>query len=107
MNLRELARSLELEEEELSELLDCFLKTTSSELIELQSALKEKDAQAAKRMAHSMKGAAGILGLLEIRDAAKRIGTAARTNRFEEIEVDLRIIKEKLEMIAEALKRGS
>ena len=107
MNLRELARSLELEEEELSELLDLFLKTTSSELIELQRALKEKDAQAAERMAHSMKGAAGSLGLQEIHETAKRIETAARTNRLEEIEADLRIIKEKLEMIAEALKRGS
>lgn len=107
MNLRELARSLELGKEELSELLDLFLKTTSSELIELQSALKEKDAQAAERMAHSMKGAAGSLGLKEIYEAAKRIETAARTNQLEEIEVDFRIIKEKLEIIAEALKRGS
>jgi HPt (histidine-containing phosphotransfer) domain-containing protein len=107
VNLKELARSLELKEEELSELLDLFLKTTPSELIELQSALKEKDAQASERMAHSIKGAAGILGLLEIHDAAKRIETAARTNRLEEIEVNLRTIKEKLEIIAEALKRGS
>jgi HPt (histidine-containing phosphotransfer) domain-containing protein len=96
-----------LEEEELSELLDLFLKTTSSELIEFQSALKEKDAQAAERMAHSIKGAAGSLGLKEIYEAAKRIETAARTNRLEEIEVDLRIIKEKLEMITDGLKRGS
>ena len=107
MNLRELARSLELEEEELSERFDLFLKTTSSELIELQSALKEKDAQAAERMAHSMKGAAGSLGLKEIHETAKKIETAARTNRLEEIEVDLQIINEKLEMIAEALKGGS
>jgi len=53
-----------------------------------------------------LKGGAGILGLLEIHDAAKRIEMAARTNR-EKIEVDLQIINEKLEMIAEALKRGS
>jgi HPt (histidine-containing phosphotransfer) domain-containing protein len=107
VNLRELARSLELKEEELSELLDLFLKTTSSELTELQSALKKEDFQVAEAMAHSIKGAAGILGLLEIHDAAKKIETAARTNRLEEIEVDLRTIKEKLEIIAEALKRGS
>jgi HPt (histidine-containing phosphotransfer) domain-containing protein len=61
----------------------------------------------AEAMAHSIKGAAGILGLLEIHDAAKKIETAAGTNRLEEIEVNLRIIKEKLEIIAEALKRGS
>jgi len=107
VNLRELARSLELEEEELSELLDLFLKTTSSELIEFQSALKEKDAQAAERMAHFIKGAAGILGLLEIHDAAKRIEMAARMNRLEEMEADLQIIKKKLETIAEALKGRS
>lgn len=98
---------MNLEEEELLELMDLFLKTTSSELTELQSALKKEDFQVAEAMAHSIKGAAGILGLLEIHDAAKKIETAARMNRFEEIEVDLRIIKEKLEMIAEALKRGS
>jgi two-component system sensor histidine kinase TorS len=107
VNLKKLARSLELEEEELSELVDLFLKATSSELIELQSALKEKDAKAAERMAHSMKGAAGILGLKEIYETAKKIETAAQTNRLEEIEADLRIIKEELERIPETLKGRS
>lgn len=102
-----MASRLELEEEELSDLLDLFLKTTASELIELQSALKEKDARAAENMAHSMKGAAGILGLQEVHDASQRIETAARTNRLEGIEADIWIIKEKLEMITDALKRGS
>jgi HPt (histidine-containing phosphotransfer) domain-containing protein len=54
-----------------------------------------------------MKGASGSLGLKEIHETAKRIETAARTNRLEEIEADLPIIKEELERIAEALKRGS
>ena len=107
MNLKELANRLEIGEEECLELLNLFKKTAVSELRNLESALEKKDAPVVERMAHSIKGAAGILGLLEIRDAAKRIGTAARTNRVEEIEVDLRIIKEKLEMIAEALKRKS
>jgi len=106
VNLKELAKRLEIEEEECLELLDLFKKTTTSELRNLKSALEKRDAPVIERMAHSIKGGAGILGLLEIHDAAKRIEMAARTNR-EKIEVDLQIINEKLEMIAEALKRGS
>ncbi len=107
MNLKELANRLEIEEEECLEFLALFKKTSASELWNLESALEKRDAPVIERMAHSMKGAAGSLGLKEIYEAAKRIETAARTNRLEEIEADLRIIKEKLEMIAEALKRGS
>ena len=107
MNLKELANRLEIGEEECLELLNLFIKTAASELRNLESALEKKDAPVVERMAHSIKGAAGILRLQEIHDAAKKIETAARTNRLEEIEVDLRIIKEKLEMIAEALKRRS
>lgn len=107
MNLGKLASDLKLEEEELSELLDLFLKTASPELIELQSALIEKNAWSAERMAHSIKGAAGILGLMEIHDATKRIEMAARMNRLEDVEADLRVIKKKLETIDEALKGRS
>jgi two-component system sensor histidine kinase TorS len=107
MNLKQWAQRLEIEEDELLEIVDLFIKTSLSDLAKLQAAIEEEDIQPVVRAAHSIKGAAGILGLLEIHDAAKKIETAAQTNRLEEIEVDLRIIKEKLEMIAEALKRGS
>jgi len=107
VNLYGSAKQLNLEEEELLELMDLFLKTTSSELTELQSALEKNDFRVVEAMAHSIKGAAGILRLLEIHEAAKRIEMAARTNRLEEIEADLRIITKKLETIAFALKGGS
>jgi len=107
VNLKKLANRLDIGEEECLELLNLFKKTAASELRNLESTLEKKDAPVVEKMAHSIKGAAGILGLQEIHDAAKRIETAARTNRLEEIEVDLRIIKEKLEMITDGLKRGS
>lgn len=107
MNLKQWAQRLEIEEDELLEIVDLFIKTSFSDLAKLQAAIEEEDIQPVAAAAHSIKGAAGILGLLEIHDAAKKIEMAARTNRLEEIEVNLRIIKEKLEIIAEALKRGS
>ena len=107
MDFKKWAQNLELEEDEFLEILELFIKTSLSDLAKLQAAIEEEDIQPVVRAAHSIKGAAGILGLSEIHDAAKKIEAAARTNRLEEIEADLRIIKEKLEMIAEALKRGS
>lgn len=107
MNFKKWAQKLELEEDEFLEILELFIKTSFSDLAKLQAAIEEEDIQPVAAAAHSIKGAAGILGLLEIHDAAKKIETAARTNRLEEIGVDLRIIKEKLEIITDALKRGS
>ncbi|OGP73607.1 MAG: hypothetical protein A2V86_13195 [Deltaproteobacteria bacterium RBG_16_49_23] len=103
MNLRELAKNLELEEEELLELIDLFLKTTSSELMKFQTALKNKDRLVAETMAHSIKGAAGSLGLTDIYEAAKRIETAARGNRLEEMDEDIRTIGRNLDLITESL----
>ncbi|MDI7260913.1 MAG: Hpt domain-containing protein [Thermodesulfobacteriota bacterium] len=106
MNLKESAKKLELEEEELLELVDLFLKTTSSELTELQSALEKKGFPVAERMAHSIKGAAGSLGLMDIHDAAKGIEMALRENHLTDINGCILMIREKLDLIAEALKIG-
>ncbi len=106
MDLKELTKSLEIGEEECLELLDLFIKTTASELGNLESALEKRDAPVVERMAHSIKGAAGILGLLEIHDAAKKIETAARGNRFEDMDEDIRTIRAKLDRIGEALQGG-
>ena len=105
MNLKELAKKLELEEKELIELIDLFLKTSSSELTELQSALQKKDFQVAERMAHSIKGAAGSLGFADIYDEAKKMEVASRENRLVDIHEGFGIIKEKLDLIAEGFKR--
>ncbi|MDI7262020.1 MAG: Hpt domain-containing protein [Thermodesulfobacteriota bacterium] len=103
MNLKKLAKSLEIGEEECLELLNLFIKTAASELRNLESALKKKDAPFVERMAHSIKGGAGILGLLEIHDTAKRIEMAARGNHLEDIGEDIRTLGAKLDLIAESL----
>ena len=105
MNIRELAENLEMAEEEFLEMLDLFWETSSFDLRELQSAMEEGDAQKAIHAAHSIKGAAVNLGLMEIYEVAKETEMEARENYLERTGEMARTIKEKLDRIAEALGR--
>lgn len=104
VNFKELAKSSELEEVEFLELIDLFLKTSFPELIQLQLALDKQDGPVLERLAHSIKGAAGSLGFRDIYDEARKIEVAARENHLTNIHEGLRIIKGKLDLIAEVLK---
>jgi len=107
MNLKELAKDLEMEEEEFLEIVNLFLETASVDLDKLQSALDEWNGPMAAKTAHSIKGAAATLGLMEIYEVAKRIEVEAHENHFEKAKEGVRAIREKLEWIYENLERGS
>lgn len=106
MNLKELAKDLELEEEEFLEMVNLFLETASSDLGKLQSALEEWNGTMAVNTAHSIKGAAATLGLMEIYEVAKRIEIEVRENRLEKARGGIRTIREKLDLISENLFKG-
>ena len=105
MNLRELAENLGLEQEEYLELIGLFIETGISDLDKLRSATEEGSAEKAASAAHSLKGAAGSLGLMELYEAAKRIEKQARNDRLEGTAEDAQALKEKLDEIA-GLARG-
>ncbi len=107
MNFKELAKNLEMEEDEFLEMVDLFWETTSSDLGKLQSAVEEKEAQKVVKAAHSIKGAAANLGFFEIYEVAKRIEMDARENNLDEATGSVKTIKEKLDLIALSLKEGS
>jgi len=104
LNIQELANHLEIEEGQCLELTELFLKTSSTELTHLESAIGKKDLVTIERMAHSIKGAAGILGLTEIHELAKKIEIAAGENRLSDIHRGALTIREKLGRIAEAFQ---
>jgi histidine phosphotransfer protein HptB len=106
MNLEELAKNLEMNEEEFLEMLDLFLETTTEDLSKLRSAIEEKDTQKVARTAHSIKGAAANLGLEEIHKVAVRIEREARENDLKEVGEAIETIKEKLDWIAQSFPRG-
>jgi HPt (histidine-containing phosphotransfer) domain-containing protein len=105
MNLKELSEKLEIEEDEFLDLVCLFVETGSSDLNELQSAIGDKDAQKAARAAHSIKGAAVILGLGEIFELAKEMEMNARANDLEGATGAVKSMKEELDRIAKDLNK--
>ena len=105
MNFVKLAEDLGLEEEEYLELIELFLESGTSDLNQLQAAIEEGDAEKAARAAHSLKGASGNLGLIELYEVAKTIEADARNNCMKEMAEPVQVLEKKLGVIAE-LARG-
>jgi HPt (histidine-containing phosphotransfer) domain-containing protein len=101
MDFKELAENVGVEEEEYLELIELFIETGMSDLNTLSSAIKEKNAEKAANAAHSLKGAASNLGLMELYKAAKKIEERILNDRLEETAEDTQTLKEKLDIIAE------
>ena len=101
MNFKELAENLGLEEDEYMELIELFIETGISDLDKFRSAIEEGNGEEAANAAHSLKGAAGSLGLMEISEIAKEIEGESRNGRLDEIAEFAQTLKEKLEEIAE------
>ena len=100
MNFEKLAGKLGLAQEEYLELIELFVETGFSGLAQLQSAIEGGDGEGAGNAAHSVKGAAGNLGLIEISEIAKEIEKKARNASFEGTEKYAQALKEKIEILA-------
>jgi len=107
MNLGELAENLGLEQEEYLELIELFIKTSMSDLDQLQSAIEEENAKIAANVAHSLNGAARNLGLIELSETAKEIEEKARNDRLEGIAEAAQVLKVKLVVIAKLVRKGN
>ncbi|MCD6139011.1 MAG: Hpt domain-containing protein [Deltaproteobacteria bacterium] len=106
MDFAKLAGKLGLEKDEFIELVELFLDVSASDLGKLQSAIDERDIQQAVEVAHSLKGASGNLGFDEISDMAKNVEANARQGSLDGATEAVRMMKEKRELIAEAIKNA-
>lgn len=77
MDFKAMGANLGLEEDEFRELIDLFMETGRSDYDSLKAALAGGDCDAAARYAHTLAGASGNLGLMDLHSAAKRIEKAA------------------------------
>ena len=101
MDFKELAENLGLEEEEYLELIELFVETGVSDLDELLSAVEEKDPEKAANAAHSIKGAAGNLGLMDLHETAGKIEAEARGGALEGVVESVQAMKTRLDEIAQ------
>ncbi len=67
----------------LFELVGIFVDEAPGRLVELQRAVAARDAATVERVAHSLKGSAGILGAACLRAASAELEERAITKRFD------------------------
>jgi len=100
MNFNELAEKLGLEEYEFMEMVELFIEVSESDLCKLESAIDMKNVQHVAESSHSIKGASGNLGFMEIFEMAKGLEMKARDNSLDGAREAAMIIKEKLEQLS-------
>ena len=105
MDFKELAENLGLEEDEYLEIIELFIETGISDLDKLRTAIEEGDAGKAAEAVHSMKGAAGNLGLGKIQEAARRIEEEARNEALSDITESLQDLKNKFDQLRQSAKK--
>jgi histidine phosphotransfer protein HptB len=99
MNLQELAENLGLEVEEYKELIELFIDTGSADFQKIQEALAGHNADQVMRSAHTIKGAAGNLGLMEVSAVAKTIEENASKNQLEDLGKAVQALKTQFDAI--------
>ncbi len=103
MDFKIMASDLGLDEEDFRELAELLVTTSSSDLEKLEKRLAEKNTEQVALAAHSIKGAAGNLGFMDISTIAAQIEKNAREKNLKDIEISIKKIKAGLDAISEAL----
>lgn len=104
MDIKALAENLGLEEDEYLELADLLVDTGMADLSTMESAIESGDLVAAAKAAHSLKGASGNLGMMDIYELARTIEAGLRNNDAGSVEGPLKEIKSKLATLAQVVK---
>ncbi|MGD9365457.1 MAG: Hpt domain-containing protein [Desulfobacteraceae bacterium] len=99
MNFKELADNLGLEVDEYRELIELFVETGTADLNNIQEALANNDSEQVMRSAHTIKGAAGNLGLEEVSETAKIIEENANSNQSDGLESAVQTLKNQIKAI--------
>ncbi len=99
MNFKELGEKLGLDEDEYRELVELFLDTGLSDFNNLKDALEAGDAAQVAKSAHTMNGASGNLGILDVHEVAKKIEMAANAGQLEGLSQEVDTLKDLFDKI--------
>jgi HPt (histidine-containing phosphotransfer) domain-containing protein len=99
MDIPTQAEEFGMDEEDVRRLYLTFLESTEQDLILLDQAFTEQDAEKLRATAHQIKGAAGNLELEVIAEAARRIEEKARCGIIEDPAAHIAHIRTRLELI--------
>jgi HPt (histidine-containing phosphotransfer) domain-containing protein len=96
MNIKENSSALGLSEEEYLYLLKIFADTGMSDLRKIQEAIVQGDREMAANAAHSLKGAAGSMGLADIYELSSDTERLLRCGRFDEADEVISSLEDKI-----------
>ena len=102
MDFKQLGENLGLEEEEFLEFVDLFIRTGKVDLQKLKTAMEKGDSDEAGNAVHSMKGASGNLGLMDIFEITGQCEKAARNHQMNDLPPLVKKIEEMLETLSAA-----
>jgi histidine phosphotransfer protein HptB len=85
MDVKQVSSRLGLEEDDIYDVLELFIQTAPSDLMKLDAACNSRNTVLAGQAAHSLKGAAGTLGFMDISELAQQIMVQAREKRIEDL----------------------
>ncbi len=85
MDIKAAAEGLGLDEDEFAEIVELFLDTAQSDIDKLKEGFESGDAEKAANAAHSLKGASGTLGFMEISEIAKTAEEDAKNNDIDKL----------------------
>ena len=71
------------DEELLHEVMEIFLEEVPKHLVGLREAITQQDAETAERIAHSLQGELGYLGIAELSHGARELEEKSRTSDFQ------------------------
>ena len=103
MNFTALAENVGLEEDEFIEMAELFVEISVSDLQRLQSAVDQENMKEVVEAAHSIKGASGNMGFMEIYEVTKGLEMNARENKLDGAAEAVGSIKEMLDRIGETI----
>ena len=104
MDFRKMAEDIGLDEDEFLEMTELYLETSYADLSQLLTSVKEQNIDEVVERAHSLKGASGNMGFVEIYEAAREIEMNARDKTIEGAEEAIAAIREQLDFLADQVR---
>ena len=99
MNFKELAENLGLEVDEYRELIELFVDTGAADFQKIDEGMSTGDSELVMRSAHTIKGAAGNLGLMAVSETAGIIEENANNNNMDGLSATVDVLKTQFEAI--------
>ncbi len=103
MDLAALADNLGLEKDEFLQIVALFIEKSTTDLSELEVAIDKGDLQQVVEVSHSIRGASGNLGFMEIYEVAEGVEMNAREKSLKGAEKAARFMKDKLDQVQKNL----